>query len=354
VDGYTAVGVELLHTLKYICINLIAVRKICRKHDRLLMNRMLGGYYHRLRKRKSNIAGVRTLGGMVTQISGDIYEAHPSVLVQRNHFKLVGVYDYRIQNLANSRTVQVVSSCLALSLSEYEVARSRADALTRLDASFDSGSMRHGHSNMGSDETEDESLQNDVPSTASNISLTRLRYTILSIFALREVSRTKRDHLMTYLSRLSLSFTGQPVIGEGLDGCSRETLDFLVSYNPDTALLSDVMLLYEGLKQNRWSQLPIRDVMIASLATATIQCDFSPDVKLSMLHWEEENVAYAVSANPDSNVDFWRAILDGQSSKVSALSSRTVVIRHLPPIVLRLSRTSLFLYSVRPEILNYV
>ena len=348
VDGYTAVGVELLHTLKYICINLIAVRKICRKHDRLLMNRMLGGYYHRLRKRKTNIAGVQTLGGMVTQISGDIYEAHPSVLVQRNHFKLVGVYDFRLQNLANSRTVQVVSSCLALSLSEYEVARSRADALARFNSvtSMDSGSMRHGNNNAESDDTEDESLHDDVPSTTSNISLTRLRYTIMSIFALREVSRTKRDCLMTYLSRVSLAFTGQPVIGEGLDGCSRETLDFLVSYNPDTALLSDVMLLYEGLKQNRWSHLPIGDVMIATLAAATIQSDLAPEVKLNMLHREEDNVAYAVSANPDSNVDFWKAMLNGQPNKISALSNRTVVIRHLPPIVLRLSRTSLFLYSV--------
>ena len=349
VDGYTAVGVELLHTLKYICINLIAVRKICRKHDRLLMNRMLGGYYHRLRKHKSNIAGVQTLGGMVTQISGDIYEAHPSVLGQRSHFKLVGVYDHKIQNLANSRTVQVVSSCLALSLSEYEVARSRADALTRLNSvtSMDSGSLRHGNNNAGSDNTDVESMHDDVPSTASNISLTRLRYTIMSIFALREVSRTKRDYVMTYLSRVSLAFTGQPVIGEGLDGCSRETLDFLVSYNPDTALLSDATLLYEGLKQNRWSCVPLGDVMIASLATATIQSDLTAEVKVNMLHREESNVAYAVSANPDSNIDFWKALLNGQSNKISALSNRTVVIRQLPPIVLRISRTSLLLYSVR-------
>lgn len=46
-DGYYAVGVELMHVLRFICVNLIACRKICRKHDRLLVNRMLGGYYHR-------------------------------------------------------------------------------------------------------------------------------------------------------------------------------------------------------------------------------------------------------------------------------------------------------------------
>jgi hypothetical protein len=137
-DGYTAVGVELMHVLKFICVNLIAVRKICRKHDRLLMNRMLGGYYHRTRTRGSSrgnyshIEDADTLGGLLARVSGDIYEAHPALIGQMNHFKLVGVYDKKIQKLANSRTVQVVSSCLALALAESEVAHSRADALTNL------------------------------------------------------------------------------------------------------------------------------------------------------------------------------------------------------------------------------
>ena len=43
-DAFAAVGVELMHLLRYICVNVIAVRKICKKHDRLLANRMLGGY----------------------------------------------------------------------------------------------------------------------------------------------------------------------------------------------------------------------------------------------------------------------------------------------------------------------
>ena len=113
-DGYTAVGVELLHVLRYICVNLIAVRKICRKHDRLLMNRMLGGYYQRSRRQSGTQDGylhmedAGTLGGLVARVSGDIYEAHPALIGQMNHYKLVGMYDRKIQKLANSRTVQVV------------------------------------------------------------------------------------------------------------------------------------------------------------------------------------------------------------------------------------------------------
>lgn len=71
-DGFTAVGVELLHVLRFICVNLIAVRKICRKHDRLLMNRMLGGYYNRMRSSQNNngsnshLGDANTLGGLVS------------------------------------------------------------------------------------------------------------------------------------------------------------------------------------------------------------------------------------------------------------------------------------------------
>jgi len=116
-DAYSAVGVELLHILKYICVNVIAVRKICRKHDRLLQNRMLGGYYHW--KRNTRAQEERTLGGLIAHVAGDVFEVHPALIGLVNHGKLMGVYDLKIQHLANSRTVKVISSCLALALSEY-------------------------------------------------------------------------------------------------------------------------------------------------------------------------------------------------------------------------------------------
>jgi hypothetical protein len=123
-DGFTAVGVELMHVLRYICINLIAVRKICKRHDRLLMNRMLGGYYHRIKGNAAlTLRDSMTLGGLLAQASGDTYETHPTLIGHLKHFKLEGLYDKKIQKLANSRTLQVISSCLALALSEYEVRR---------------------------------------------------------------------------------------------------------------------------------------------------------------------------------------------------------------------------------------
>ncbi len=206
-DAFSAVGVELLHILKYICVNLIAVRKICKKHDRLLMNRMLGGYYHR--KRITRSQEDTTLGGLIAHVAGDIYEAHPDLIGVVNNGKLIGIYDSKIQQLANSRTVKVVSSCLALALSEYEVSRSRADALGKLNPTKKKGkkppaSQEQGSGNwtfsIGADNClkepnekpqllqdpdiylgSDDERSGGPPSTTSALSLSRLRYAVLSI-----------------------------------------------------------------------------------------------------------------------------------------------------------------------------
>ena len=210
-DAFSAVGVELLHILKYICVNLVAVRKICKKHDRLLMNRMLGGYYHR--KRTTRSQEDTTLGGLIAHVAGDIYEAHPDLIGLVNNGKLIGVYDLKIQQLANSRTVKVVSSCLALALSEYEVSSLRADALAKLNPALKKGkrgaavSQDQGSTKWPFNLSTDDCMKNtsqqheetiallqdhDIygsddehgagpPSTTSGLSLSRLRYAVLSI-----------------------------------------------------------------------------------------------------------------------------------------------------------------------------
>ena len=209
-DAFSAVGVELLHLLKYICVNLIAVRKICKKHDRLLMNRMLGGYYHR--KRTTRSQEDTTLGGLIAHVAGDIYEAHPDLIGLVNNGKLIGVYDLKIQQLANSRTVKVVSSCLALALSEYEVSSLRADALAKLNPALkkgkratafsqDQGSSRYNclkNTSQQHEETiallqdhdlyvgSDDEHGAGPPSTTSGLSLSRLRYAVLSIVSKRK------------------------------------------------------------------------------------------------------------------------------------------------------------------------
>lgn len=145
-DAFAAVGVELMHLLRYVCVNVIAVRKICKKHDRLLANRMLGGYYHRLREqhRVSEAAfkklGLRRKkGGRVRQaqqglsgldggassgqtpLLGRMFASSMDNELEGNLDKLVGVLDTKIQKLANSTTIEMISSVLAFALAEYEI-----------------------------------------------------------------------------------------------------------------------------------------------------------------------------------------------------------------------------------------
>ena len=385
-DGYTAVGVELMHVLRFICVNVIAVRKICRKHDRLLMNRMLGGYYHRKRKQIENSGNMTrkqqkqslTLGSIVSRSLGEDVEIDPASVTGLNQNKLVGVYDLKVQELANSPTVQVVSSCLALALSEYEVSQSRADALSKLNSMGEtpqrSGAGAFGPSlsppstapfglspsrwlpkskkkaqqsleayeSLGDNTPYDSGLEcSDLedeggpPSTASSVSLTRLRFTVVSIFALRESARFKLDYHQIFLCRSLLSFNGPHVVGEGLDGCSREVLDFFIAYNPDSALFLDSSTLYEGLQEGKWRKVPIGKVMLSSLSMAVT----SPSTMIANV--KSMDVQDAVSIMPDLGDDM-SFLMEGTN-----VAEATGLGDEFNQALLNLSRMSCFLYSVR-------
>ena len=385
-DGYTAVGVELMHVLRFICVNVIAVRKICRKHDRLLMNRMLGGYYHRKRKQLENNGNMTrkqqkqslTLGSIVSRSLGEDCEIDPASVTGLNQNKLVGIYDLKVQELANSPTVQVVSSCLALALSEYEISQSRADALSKLNSMGEtphrSGAGAFGPSlsppstapfglspsrwlpnarkkvqqlpeayeSLGVDTPYDSGLEcSDLedeggpPSTASSVSLTRLRFTVVSIFALRESARFKLDYHQIFLCRSLLSFNGPHVVGEGLDGCSREVLDFFIAYNPDSALFLDSSTLYEGLQEGKWRKVPIGKVMLSSLSMAVT----SPPTMVANV--KPIDVQDAISIMPDLGADMSFLMEGGPNCAASGLGDE------FNQALLNLSRMSCLLYTVR-------
>ena len=121
-DGFTTVGVELMHVLRYIFYGKLGRRQEDLQKARSTieaMQRMLRGYYQRTRAnhddtkdRYTHIEDAQTLGGLLARFVGDVYDAHPALIGHYSHYKLVGVYDQKIQKLANSRTVQVVLSCL--------------------------------------------------------------------------------------------------------------------------------------------------------------------------------------------------------------------------------------------------
>ena len=264
-----------------------------------------------------------------------------------SQYKLVGLYDRKIQKLANSRTVQVISSCLALALSEYEVARSRADALTKLNSGAATPKRSGGHEfhDQGKEgillaiNSEDEG--EGPPSTTSSVSLTRLRFSVTTVFALREASRYKTQHFQTYLSRSLLSFTGRPIIGEGLDGCSRATLDFFVAFNCDAALLLQTDDLYSGLRRCRWMKESLADLMISSLAVGASVSTPASD-KNEFMFSELKNVINSINISPDSRTADIKRFL-----RTSGGEPINYYYPELPPIALQLNAMGCFLYMVR-------
>ncbi|KAL7542428.1 hypothetical protein ACHAXR_011769 [Thalassiosira sp. AJA248-18] len=327
-DAYTAVGVELMHLLKYICVNIIAARKICKKHDRLLSNRMLGGYYQRLAaEAKKNSADKRS-GGAFFHLN----EAQPQfggTLSNLSTGYILGIYDTKIQHIANSATMQTVSSSLAIALSDFEASQSRSTLLglgfgskteskgsehqfPQHEVQREVPSPRHqtfttsrlrdavsrGQCFRGDDEStvaSQEGFGDENASTSSNTSLTRLQFVVTSIFGLREAARFKTVPFENHSSRLFMISTGANVFGEGLDGCSRETLDFLTNYNPDSAYTLDMETLFISLKNVGRGKDGIGGVMVASLAAASKDYDLTSNrPRFRRL------VASAMSINPQA------------------------------------------------------
>jgi len=283
------------------------VRKICAKHDRLLSNRMLGGYYQRLSTENRQKSG---FGGTLSNQSGAGYAT--------------GVFDTKIQHIANSATMQTVSSSLAIALTDFEASQSRSALLGGLGfVKRDSGiadlpSPRHqsfaksrlkeagayqisGHCFRGDDEStvasEEGQNNNDDNSTSSNTALTRLQFVVTSIYGLREAARFKSDTFEHHSSRLLMISIGHSIVGDGLDGYSSETLNFLCSYQPDAAYTLDMETVYASLIGQDKAD-GIGGVMVASLAAAATGYDLASNRTRF-----RRQVAACMSINPKATGD---------------------------------------------------
>jgi len=307
-DAYTAIGVELIHLLKFVCVNIIAVRKICKKHDRLLANRMLGDYYHRQIKKKSqkehsNAKKAQLKHGSIIWNEPQFGGALSNHSLQDTGGYTVGIFDKKIQHIANSTTMQTVSSSLAIALADFESSQALSSRLGRLDDIAENGNKAPKFSrNSDIDHKQVPSPHHDTftpsrlrevvskqisgncfrvdddstvsqelggvenSSIASNISVSRLQFVVTSVFGLREAARIKSTVYDHYASRLFMTSIGPNTLGDGLDGCSRETLNFLCSYNPDFAYSVDSETIDSCLKIGRDKHDGIGGVMVASLA----------------------------------------------------------------------------------------
>ena len=193
----------------------------------------------------------------------------------------------------------------------------------------------------------DEDGPDGPPSTASSMSLTRLRFTVTSIIALREAARFKRRFFESYISRSAFTYTGHMAIGEGLDGCARETLDFLASYDPDCTLLLDSSILFEGLQHGGWINRPFSDVMTSVLATGMFLESGTMEAKPGASFAKEvTTVEGAICVAPESKDIMLRHLLRGWAPK-KLYETRSLAFMDLPPITIWLVQISAFLYAVR-------
>jgi hypothetical protein len=294
-DAFTAVGVEFLHLLRFICVNSIAIRKLCKKHDRLLSNRMLGGYYHKLQgKAEAEVydflddspngfeSTPKRKNTKISKQSKRKFEddRHTFDMPPRRHFgsnMLLGTYDSEVQALANSLVAITLSKNLEVALAEFEISRRRADRLSSIpikksnvaahDSAHEMGepdnfcygfpspktfgfASKKKHRDSFREEIKQDDEKSDSQSTSSSISLARLRFIVTSVKSLRQAAMEKRNVFSEFLARSFLVIDGNNFIGEpkGLNGgCSRETLEFFASYNPDLILVLDPRVLQQKL-----------------------------------------------------------------------------------------------------------
>ncbi|KAL7454959.1 hypothetical protein ACHAWC_009518, partial [Mediolabrus comicus] len=349
-DAYAAVGVELMHLLKFVCVNIIAVRKICKKHDRLLSNRMLGGYYQRLaaeaKKSQNTHGGYHQFHWNEPQFGGTL--SNPAASSSNGGY-IYGIYDTKIQHIANSTTMQTVSSSLSIALADFEASQSRSARLGlgfeptmkevvgteqeaptprhRTSSKSHSGVLSYqlgGHCFRGDDDSSDASQEkgDDNESTSSNVALTRLQFVVTSIFGLREAARIKVVPFEQYASRLFMTSTGPNVVGDGLDGCSRETLDLLCSYNPDAAYTLDSETLHASLKIGRENE-GIGSVMVASLAAAAKGSDMT---STSVKFRRKVSAAMCIKPQLAGEVDNSHSSLQAKNRNILGLNTSSMVL----------------------------
>ncbi len=187
-DSYSALGVELLHLLRFVCVNAMAVRKILKKHDKLLAQQRLGGYYQSedaKEKKKHKIDRSKLPFG-----------SNPS-------HRLVGAADVQLQHLANSDSIAGITASLDAALSNISLS----------------------------------APMNDDPSYV------RLECIVSSIHVLRQCAEIVNEPFEAFLSRKAMIATGHEL--GGLGGSTSRALEVLLCFRPDAILLMSPLDLIE-------------------------------------------------------------------------------------------------------------
>ncbi|KAK1740900.1 SPX domain-containing protein [Skeletonema marinoi] len=299
-DAYAAVGVELMHLLKFVCVNIIAVRKICKKHDRLLSNRMVGGYYKRLAaeaKKSQNQGGYHhQFHWNEPQFGGTL--SNPGDPASTGGY-IYGIYDTKIQHIANSTTMQTVSSSLSIALADFEASQSRSARL-----------------GLGFEPTKEfvVGMDQEVP-TPKHRTSSKSRG-VLSYQLGGHCFRGDDDSSVASQEKDDAMSLHHPILR------SRASIYLLCSYNPDAAYTLDSETLYASLKIGRENE-GVGSVMVASLAAAAKGSDV---ISNSIRYRRKVSAALCIKPQLAGEDDNLQSSSQAKNRNTLALNSASMVL----------------------------
>ena len=195
-DGYTFRGVELLHLLKFICVNAMGFRKILKKHDKIC-------------QRAAQYFGREHEHGRHDEHTGT--------------HRLVDGPEDNLQHLANSDSVAVIHSSLLVALSELEAAQMGGMQVYQ---QIEEGDPRKNF------------LRNGFP-----VELVRFKCCVSSIQTLREYAQKVNAPFKNFLSRKAMIIIGQD-LGD-LERATQQALQILLHFQPDSLLTMDEAALQD-------------------------------------------------------------------------------------------------------------
>jgi len=190
-DAYTALGVELLHLLKFVCVNAMGIRKILKKHDKVMLR------------------------------AEQVFAENDNEVDDRSKSereRLVGGPEDHLQQLANSASVAAIYSSLLAELMDLEAAQ--MGGTPNVFEALEEGDATNGM------------LMEQMESYP--VSLVRFKCTVSSIHTLREYAQRVNQRFQGFLSRKAMIVTGHDP--GGLEQSTQKALSLLLRFQPDSLL----------------------------------------------------------------------------------------------------------------------
>jgi hypothetical protein len=235
-DSYTVLGVELLHIIRYICVNAMGIRKILKKYNKLLAN-YSAQFAHS------------------TEFRDRSHWDKSLVQGQSSDYRLSGGADGHLQQLANSNSMAAVNASLISALAGFEQAAIRLqsdsdDSSTAAPKFLREHRRTETNPHISIQKGDEIEIADMMEKGSHPSSLTRLQCTLWSINTLREYAQVANQPYLAFLSRKAMIVTGDSL--GGLKGTTKQALEVLLHFQPDAVLYMDANALENWQNQSAY------------------------------------------------------------------------------------------------------